>query len=206
MERRQQAAVPSGAMGTEPGQCPTPPDGPLIFAGSSPADVEHARIFWNSATLPPPLESSLGPATLRQGSTALRGPLLPYKSEENSEKERISEAQNVEKTEVKEKYLQQAKKREDILALLRKQREERIAKELISHPHKPKIKADEVRSEKVLPAVVLWLRFRVLCHCSCLGGCDHSGSTALICTTNEGGRTAYTGRRCLKQTIRIKQQ
>nr|XP_047919571.1 cilia- and flagella-associated protein HOATZ isoform X3 [Anser cygnoides] len=128
----------------------------------------------------------------REGSTALRGPLLPYKSEENSEKERISEAQNVEKTEVKEKYLQQAKKREDILALLRKQREERIAKELISHPHKPKIKADEVRSEKVLPAVVLWLRFRVLCHCSCLGGCDHSGSTALICTTNEGGRTAYS--------------
>ncbi|KAM9175262.1 cilia- and flagella-associated protein HOATZ [Mergus octosetaceus] len=119
-------------MGTEPGQCPTGPDGLLVFAGSSPADVEHARIFWNSATLPPLLESSLGPDNLRQ-------------SEENSEKERISEAQDVQKTKVKEKYLQQAKKREDILALLRKQREERIAKELISHPHKPKIKADEVR-------------------------------------------------------------
>ncbi|XP_032057617.1 UPF0722 protein C11orf88 homolog [Aythya fuligula] len=126
-------------MGTEPGHCPTAPDGLLTFAGSSPADVEHARIFWNSATLPPPLESSLGPATLRQ-------------SEQSSEKERISEAQDVQKTKVKEKYLQQAKKREDILALLRKQREERIAKELISHPHKPKIKADEVSRQKVFEA------------------------------------------------------
>ncbi|XP_040390330.1 cilia- and flagella-associated protein HOATZ isoform X1 [Cygnus olor] len=88
----------------------------------------------------------------REGSTALQCPLLPRKSEENSEKERISEAQNVQKTKVKEKYLQQAKKREDILALLRKQREERIAKELISHPHKPKIKADEVSRQKVFEA------------------------------------------------------
>uniref|UniRef100_A0A8C3BWS4 Cilia- and flagella-associated protein HOATZ n=1 Tax=Cairina moschata TaxID=8855 RepID=A0A8C3BWS4_CAIMO len=152
MERRHQAAAPSGAMGTEPGQCPTAPDGPLVFAGSSPADVEHARIFWNSATLPPPLESSLGPANLRRGSSALQGPLLPRKSEENSEKERISEAQDVQKNKVKEKYLQQAKKREDILALLRKQREERIAKELICHPHKLKIKADEVSKQKVFDA------------------------------------------------------
>ncbi|XP_035411485.1 cilia- and flagella-associated protein HOATZ [Cygnus atratus] len=142
-------------MGTEPGQCPTAPDGPLVFAGSSPADVEHARIFWNSATLPLPLESSLGPATLRrEGNLPLRGacPIRGHESEENSEKERISEAQNVQKTKVKEKYLQQAKKREDILALLRKQREERIAKELISHPHKPKIKADEVSRQKVFEA------------------------------------------------------
>nr|XP_038023584.1 cilia- and flagella-associated protein HOATZ isoform X2 [Anas platyrhynchos] len=53
-----------------------------------------------------------------------------------------------------------AKKREDILALLRKQREERIAKELISHPHKPKIKADEVSVWELLSPPVLsnfWL-------------------------------------------------
>lgn len=88
MERRHQAAAPSGAMGTEPGQCPTVPDGLLVFAGSSPADVEHARIFWNSATLPPPLESSLGPATLRRegrggtcppyGETLLLGGTQPH--------------------------------------------------------------------------------------------------------------------------------
>lgn len=79
MERRHQAAAPSGAMGTEPGQCPTAPDGLLVFAGSSPADVEHARIFWNSATLPPPLESSLGPATLRrEGNLPLRGTCPRY--------------------------------------------------------------------------------------------------------------------------------
>uniref|UniRef100_A0A8B9T2P2 Cilia- and flagella-associated protein HOATZ n=1 Tax=Anas platyrhynchos TaxID=8839 RepID=A0A8B9T2P2_ANAPL len=93
---------PSGAMGTEPGQCPTAPDGLLVFAGSSPADVEHARIFWNSATLPPPLESSLVqlPSAKDSGSR---------KSEQSSEKERISEAQDVQKTKVKEKYLQQVR-------------------------------------------------------------------------------------------------
>ncbi|XP_067166112.1 cilia- and flagella-associated protein HOATZ [Apteryx mantelli] len=157
--RPQPSRGPGGAVGTEPGRrSPPPPAGALAFAGSDPDDVAAARAFWSSAALPPPLESCLGPAAprlfpflhvifLSGGSTALQGPLLVRKSEKNSEKERILEAHNMQKTEEKEKYLQQAKKREEILALLRKQREERIAKELISHPYKPKTKTDQLRGK-----------------------------------------------------------
>ncbi|XP_029878565.1 cilia- and flagella-associated protein HOATZ isoform X2 [Aquila chrysaetos chrysaetos] len=72
---------------------------------------------------------------------------LLQESEKNSEKETLSKAQSMEKTKVKEKYLQQARRREEVLALQRKQREERIAKELMSHSHKPKIKTDQVRQK-----------------------------------------------------------
>ncbi|XP_051494345.1 cilia- and flagella-associated protein HOATZ isoform X2 [Apus apus] len=135
------------AMGTEPGRHPVAPDGPLVFAGSSPSTVGFARAFWASAALPPPLESCLGPAALPRRSAALQAPQLARKSEENSE--RLLEAQRREKIKEKEKYLQQARRREEILALLRKQREERIAKELISHPHKPKIKTHQESRLKV---------------------------------------------------------
>ncbi|PKK21377.1 hypothetical protein A306_00010878 [Columba livia] len=112
------------------------PNGPLVFACSSPNNVAFAQTFWTSVMLPPLLESRLGPATLQQ-------------SEKKSEKEKILEAQSMEKRKVKEKCLQQARRREEILALLRKQREKRIAKELISYPHKPKIKTDQVSRQKV---------------------------------------------------------
>ncbi|XP_064326778.1 cilia- and flagella-associated protein HOATZ [Phalacrocorax carbo] len=92
------------------------PDGPPAIAGTSPANAVFTRIFWTSAVLPPPLESCLGPATLRHEGT------LPGKG---------------------------ARRGEEILAFLRKQREERVAKELISHPHKAKIKTDQVRTEKL---------------------------------------------------------
>uniref|UniRef100_A0A8B9BI89 Cilia- and flagella-associated protein HOATZ n=1 Tax=Anser brachyrhynchus TaxID=132585 RepID=A0A8B9BI89_9AVES len=120
---------------------PSAPDGPLVFAGSSPADVEHARIFWTSATLPPPLESSLGPATLRrEGNLPLRG-ACPIRGHGPIEEPFLSFDKDFRVyNEVKwHKILIhfseiivvdisfQAKKREDILALLRKQREERIA-------------------------------------------------------------------------------
>ncbi|XP_029878563.1 cilia- and flagella-associated protein HOATZ isoform X1 [Aquila chrysaetos chrysaetos] len=77
---------------------------------------------------------------------------LLQESEKNSEKETLSKAQSMEKTKVKEKYLQQARRREEVLALQRKQREERIAKELMSHSHKPKIKTDQVSRQKVSEA------------------------------------------------------
>ncbi|XP_025063418.1 UPF0722 protein C11orf88 homolog [Alligator sinensis] len=56
------------------------------------------------------------------------------------------EAQKAQKAEEKEKYLQKAKRRDEILALLRKQREERITKELIARLHKPKTRAGQERA------------------------------------------------------------
>ncbi|OPJ68224.1 hypothetical protein AV530_013725 [Patagioenas fasciata monilis] len=85
-------------------------------------------------------------------NTAPQGSQPPRKSEKKSEKERILEAQSTEKRKVKEKCLQQARRREEILALLRKQREKRIVKELISYPYKPKIKTDQVSRQKVSEA------------------------------------------------------
>ncbi|XP_053942772.1 cilia- and flagella-associated protein HOATZ [Cuculus canorus] len=145
MERGHRDTAPSGPTGTEPGQHSMAPDGPLVFAGSSPDNVGFASTFWASAVPPPPLGSCGASATLQKRSTALQDPQLPRKSEKSNEKERISEDQRVEKTKVKEQYLQQARRREEILSLLRKQREERIAKELISRPYKPKMKTDQVR-------------------------------------------------------------
>lgn len=53
------------------------------------------------------------------------------------------------KMEEKKKYLEKAKKRDEILQLLRKQREERISKELVSLPYKPKSKV--YKAKKVIP-------------------------------------------------------
>ncbi|XP_015280634.1 PREDICTED: UPF0722 protein C11orf88 homolog [Gekko japonicus] len=56
-------------------------------------------------------------------------------TQEDTEMERVDDQ--------KAQYLQKAKRREEILALLRKQREERIMKEAVSRPHKPKMKTEE---------------------------------------------------------------
>ncbi|XP_072211113.1 cilia- and flagella-associated protein HOATZ [Excalfactoria chinensis] len=136
-----------GHQGTAP-HSPTQPDWPLIFAGSSPTDVELARIFWSTAVLPPLFESSLGPTNLR-----CEGPSpgqTPSPGQAQTHRWTPSAAHSVQEAEAK--YRQQAKKREEILALLRKQREERIAKELISHPHKPKMRSDQVSRQKASEA------------------------------------------------------
>nr|XP_023964831.1 cilia- and flagella-associated protein HOATZ isoform X3 [Chrysemys picta bellii] len=65
----------------------------------------------------------------------------------NQSEQIILEAHKAQKAEEKEKYLQKAKRRDEILALLRKQREERITKEQISCLHKPKTKTHQVRAK-----------------------------------------------------------
>ncbi|XP_026564778.1 UPF0722 protein C11orf88 homolog [Pseudonaja textilis] len=118
---------------------------PLAFAGSSEQDVALAKSFWNSVTLQPPLESRLG----ARGSSLCNGASCPRRSSaaktshlsvsssvsDRREEERHSET---EKDVWKEHCLEKAKTREDIIALLKKQREERISKESLSRAHKPK--------------------------------------------------------------------
>ncbi|OXB75930.1 UNVERIFIED_CONTAM: hypothetical protein H355_012898 [Colinus virginianus] len=109
----------------ETGPTSTGPDGHLIFSGSSPADVELARVFWNTAMLPPLFESSLGPTNLRhEGPSSGQ---TPFPGQTLAHRQTPSAAHSVQKAEAKEKYRQQAQKKEEILALLRKQREERVA-------------------------------------------------------------------------------
>ncbi|XP_041098207.1 cilia- and flagella-associated protein HOATZ [Polyodon spathula] len=116
----------------------------LVFAGSSEEDVEFAKIFWNSVSLHPPWESRLVSGDIRQrlkvansGQQNVHISHAPPAVDARAEQVLV-EAYIKEKTEEKLRYLEQAIKREDIMDLLRKQRAERIKKELLSRPYQPK--------------------------------------------------------------------
>ncbi|CAK6978096.1 cilia- and flagella-associated protein HOATZ [Scomber scombrus] len=111
-----------------------------VFDGSSPADVSHARRLWSSLSLLPPQESRLVSADLRQrlpvsrpqpSSTGPKPPsvLLPQPPSIASVRQREEERQ---------RYRSMADQRREILALLRRQREQRIHKEMLSVGFKPK--------------------------------------------------------------------
>ncbi|XP_012326064.1 cilia- and flagella-associated protein HOATZ [Aotus nancymaae] len=135
------------------------PAGLLVFAGSSKQDANLAKQFWISASMYPPSESQL---MLRRDSSQrlpVAGPRRSRGSEKshssqsfhlanNKNRDMFAEALKIQESEEKVKYLQKAKTREEILQLLRKQREERISKELISLPYKPKAK--EHKAKKVV--------------------------------------------------------
>ncbi|XP_078540078.1 cilia- and flagella-associated protein HOATZ isoform X1 [Lissotriton helveticus] len=128
------------------GTCPQDVDSPevMVFAGSSEVDVCYARIFWNSVTLQPPLESRLVSGDIRQRLRAAPPPapqiiVAPQISPFDQKIEQIRlETQKALKAEEKAYYLEKAKQREEIIALLKTQREERLKKEQVSFNHKPK--------------------------------------------------------------------
>ncbi|XP_070808673.1 cilia- and flagella-associated protein HOATZ [Pituophis catenifer annectens] len=148
--QRPRSPTPSAMASSPPAPSPSPAAAPLAFAGSSEQDVALAKSFWNSVTLQPPLESRLGArggslcegASCPRRSSAAKSSYLSVSSSvsDKREEERYSET---EKDVWKEHCLEKAKKREDIIALLKRQREERISKESLSRPHKPKSKAPE---------------------------------------------------------------
>ncbi|XP_008052219.1 UPF0722 protein C11orf88 homolog [Carlito syrichta] len=133
------------------------PPGFLVFSGSSELDANWAKQFWTSASMYPAGESQL---VLCRGSSQ-RLPVArpsrarepekshtqPFLLESNKNRDIFAEALKTRESEEKEKYLQKAKTREEILQLLRKQREERISKELISLPYKPKAKVYKAKVE-----------------------------------------------------------
>uniref|UniRef100_G3TQ98 Cilia- and flagella-associated protein HOATZ n=1 Tax=Loxodonta africana TaxID=9785 RepID=G3TQ98_LOXAF len=132
------------------------PHGPLVFAGSSEPDVNLAKQFWISASLYPPTESQLVlsrdsrqrlPVARPSGCSASeKCHFQPFPSENNKGTE-VEEALKVQRSVEKLEYLQEAKKRDEILQLLRKQREERIMKEMISLRCKPKTKVHKAKKE-----------------------------------------------------------
>ncbi|XP_003923778.1 cilia- and flagella-associated protein HOATZ [Saimiri boliviensis] len=133
--------------------------GLLVFAGSSEQDANLAKQFWISASMYPPSESQL---MLRRDSSQRLPVARPRRSRvsekshssqsfhlaNNKNRDIFAEALKLQESEEKVKYLQKAKTREEILQLLRKQREERLSKELISLPYKPKAK--EHKAKKVV--------------------------------------------------------
>ncbi|KAM8927041.1 cilia- and flagella-associated protein HOATZ [Pelodytes ibericus] len=120
-----------------------------VFEGSSEQDVISAKIFWNSVTLQPPLESRLVSGDMEQRLKAAGSPKLQknYAHQLPIEDLRteyfILQAQNEECIKQRAMYIEKAQKREEIIALLKKQREDRIKKEAISLAYKPVITEKE---------------------------------------------------------------
>lgn len=113
-----------------------------VFDGSSPEDVSHARQLWSSLSLLPPLESRLVSADIRQRLPVSR-PQRASTAAAPAPRHFISEPSVPalrQRQEERQRYVAMADQRKEILALLRRQREQRIQRELISVPFKPKVK------------------------------------------------------------------
>ncbi|XP_045871932.1 cilia- and flagella-associated protein HOATZ [Meles meles] len=124
------------------GRLPSP-QGLLVFTGSSEQDSTLAKQFWIAASLYPPNESQL---VLPRGSSQRLPVAQPSRRRPRETIDVTAETRKIEESEEKKKYLQkQAKRRDEILQLLRKQREERISKELVSLPYKPKAKVHKAK-------------------------------------------------------------
>ncbi|KAG8519006.1 UPF0722 protein C11orf88, partial [Galemys pyrenaicus] len=96
--------------------------GLLVFTGSTEEDSNFAKQFWVAASMYPPNESQL---VLSRGSSQ-RLPVARSSKGISRESKVNAEILKIQESEEKEKYLQKAKRRDEILQLLRKQREERI--------------------------------------------------------------------------------
>ncbi|EPY76928.1 layilin isoform 2 precursor [Camelus ferus] len=98
--------------------------GLLVFTGSSDRDANLAKQFWAAASLYPHNESQL---VLSRGSSQRLPVARPSRSRAPESRDVIAEALKTQESEEKKKYLQKAIKRDEIIQLLRKQREERIS-------------------------------------------------------------------------------
>lgn len=118
-----------------------------VFDGSSPEDVSHARQLWSSLSLLPPQESRLVSADIRQ-----RLPMSRPQRSSTGPKTSAPQPPSVpvlrQRQEERQRYLNMADQRREILALLRRQREQRIQKELLSVAFKPKVKISKGKVTK----------------------------------------------------------
>ncbi|XP_049570086.1 cilia- and flagella-associated protein HOATZ isoform X1 [Orcinus orca] len=133
---------PSNGLSSRKESCETHPQGLLVFTGSSDRDANLAKQFWIGASMYPPNESQL---VLSRGSSQRLRVARPSRGSVLERRDVTAETLKIQESEEKKKYLQKAKKRDEIIQLLRKQREERISKELVSLPYKPKAKVHKAK-------------------------------------------------------------
>uniref|UniRef100_A0A3Q0SNH7 Cilia- and flagella-associated protein HOATZ n=1 Tax=Amphilophus citrinellus TaxID=61819 RepID=A0A3Q0SNH7_AMPCI len=110
----------------------------IVFEGSSPEDVSHARQLWSSLSLLPPLESRLVSADIRQRLPVSRPQRNNTAAAAGPAPELNSAPDLRQRQEERQRYAAMGDQRKEILALLRRQREQRIQKELLSEAFKPK--------------------------------------------------------------------
>nr|XP_021552291.1 UPF0722 protein C11orf88 homolog [Neomonachus schauinslandi] len=118
------------------------PQGLLVFTGTSERDSNLAKQFWIAASMYPTNESQL---VLSRGSSQRLPVARPSRRSPPETTDITAETIKIQESEEKKKYLQKAKRRDEILQLLRKQREERISKEVVSLPYKPKAKVHKAK-------------------------------------------------------------
>ncbi|XP_042360176.1 cilia- and flagella-associated protein HOATZ [Plectropomus leopardus] len=122
-----------------------------VFDGSSPEDVSHARQLWRSLSLLPPQESRLVSADIRQRLPVSR----PQRSSSSGPKLSAPEPPSVhalrQRREERQRYVAMADQRREILALLKRQREQRIQRELLSVDFKPKVKLGRDKVDEKSP-------------------------------------------------------
>ncbi|CAL8301554.1 unnamed protein product [Merluccius merluccius] len=118
-----------------------------VFEGSSPGDASHARRLWGSVSLLPPLESRLISADIRQRlpvarSSAGPGATRPGKPRRGGgqEEKDVEEEMEVQEEERRRRCEAMAVRREEILGLLRSQRERRQRREAAGGPVGPGVK------------------------------------------------------------------
>uniref|UniRef100_A0A8C7REV9 Cilia- and flagella-associated protein HOATZ n=1 Tax=Oncorhynchus mykiss TaxID=8022 RepID=A0A8C7REV9_ONCMY len=110
-----------------------------VFDGSSPEDVSHAKQLWTSLSLLPPLESRLVNADIRQ-----RLPIARTNHEtllvvgkvklKQRQEDRLQEVRHQkQRQEERQRYMDMARRREDIINMLHQQRQKRIQ---VKHTHR----------------------------------------------------------------------
>lgn len=114
-----------------------PADSFIVFDGSSPAEVSHARQLWSSMFLLPLLEPRLASADIRQRLPVARPQRAAPKP---SAPEPPTAPVPRQRREERQRYAAMADRRREILALLRRQREQRIQRELVSAAFKPTVR------------------------------------------------------------------
>lgn len=119
-----------------------------VFDGSSREDVSHARQLWSSLSLLPPQESRIVSADTRQRLPAQRNDNSAAESKPSAP-EPLSVSAHRQRQEERQRYLSMADQRREILALLRRQREQRIQKELLSATFQPKVKLEREKQLKL---------------------------------------------------------
>ncbi|XP_060702968.1 cilia- and flagella-associated protein HOATZ [Hemiscyllium ocellatum] len=142
------AEEPAPASGSGPGPEAEDRSRYTVFTGSAAEDVAYAKVFWSSLSLQPPLESRLVSGDIKQRLKVAQAPghgrctvqccHCQPTQEDIKSKQLLIEAHMQLKAAEKARLLEKAKKREEILELINKQREERIRKELLALPYKPK--------------------------------------------------------------------
>nr|XP_046194104.1 cilia- and flagella-associated protein HOATZ [Oncorhynchus gorbuscha] len=133
-----------------------------VFDGSSPEDVSHAKQLWTSLSLLPPLESRLVNADIRQrlpiartnhetllvvdtnaalkpSSSDHRERLQEVRHQKQRQEDRLQEVRHQkQRQEERQRYMDMARRREDIINMLHQQRQKRIQRETVSLPYKPR--------------------------------------------------------------------